>query len=96
MYINFNKDLKKAIRKATVKVAKKLNVQPEELDFVVCTDENAGEKGMVDICFGSDYDDVFASLTLKEGSERLEDLVRGFAKNKNVEWRRLEEQNDSE
>lgn len=80
MYINFNKSLKKLIKKTSKKVAKILHV--DDVSLVIIT-----ENGSIELCFGSSIDDTYADLKVSDtDNPRLEDIIENFIDNKSVEW----------
>lgn len=80
MYINFNKNLKKLIKKTSKKVAEILHV--DDVNLVIIT-----ENGNIELCFGASIDDTYADLKISDtDNPRLESIIESFIDNKSVEW----------
>ena len=83
MYIQFNKRVRKSIKKLCRIIGEVLEV--DEVDFLLATDTNA-YNGKLELCFSTPIDDTYAALNLDEIHRTLEDVLDGFIMNEEVEW----------
>jgi len=86
MYIKFDKELKSVIKNVRKQVAGKFKTDYKNVAFVFCSSNNAGGDGMLDLCFQCEKG--YANLELKDAHLELLEILKGFIKNKNVEWDR--------
>lgn len=80
MYISFDKELKKLVKRVSKFVAKALDV--EVVDLVIITYDNK-----IELCFGCSEDDTYADLVIDDlDGLRLYEVMKNFINDDRVEW----------